>query len=232
MLFTTYEQLLNKYNESTSHRYFKKLDIEVRQFMRDQIELNIDKLIEYAYAGEKNTNIELPKGIRDVSFCAEKRITKKSVTVDFSDGVGSTESTTYYSFILNEFYKVCHFEPEKTATRTIAIRFHHWKQFLQLFGVDRKDIPLSLRNYKSRPFIPYAGNTMLSDVDPIMRIVDPASKKWRNGIVVCIQLNGRLSNKFKKKHTKYKNAIVTLDGNILDHDDQSVIDQYKAMFIR
>lgn len=81
----------------------------------------------------------------------------------------------------------------KKPIKTIHIR--HWAQLQKLVGGDRNAIPPFYRCYKAHNFVPYVGNSILDNVNPLTRIEDPCTEKEPNGINIQVFLCGVCANK-------------------------------------
>jgi len=104
----------------------------------------------------------------------------------------------------------CDFNVKKPI-KTIHVR--HWSQLQHLVGGDRSTIPAFYRCYKAHNFVPYTGNSILDNVNPLTRIEDPCTEENPNGINVQVFLCGVCAN--KRLRGKPDNLI--WDGQKLVH---------------
>lgn len=87
--------------------------------------------------------------------------------------------------------------------KTIGISVIHYRQLMWLCGTkDRNKLPPYYRNFMRHDLIPYHGNTLLDNVNPIYTVKDPCSAKHSNGFGINIHLCGYCINRLKKQHRK------------------------------
>ena len=82
------------------------------------------------------------------------------------------------------------------------IMFHvaHYLQLMKLLGItDRMALPLYFRNFKSHEFLPYYGNSILSNVHPYAQLKDPCSERFVNGFKVNVYLCKTCLKKLQKE---------------------------------
>lgn len=79
-------------------------------------------------------------------------------------------------------------------------RIRHWTQLCWLFGLKREDLPRCLQNFRAHEYVPYEGNSILGNVNPITQIQDKMSRQYSNGLVLQFW-SGK--NVFKKMLKKY-----------------------------
>jgi len=89
----------------------------------------------------------------------------------------------------------CDFHVKKPV-KTIHIR--HWHQFQHLVGGDREMIPPYFRCYKAHNFVPYTGNSILDNSNPLTLLRDHCTQEDPNGISIQIFLCGFCANKRMK----------------------------------
>jgi len=99
----------------------------------------------------------------------------------------------------------------KKPIKTIHIR--HWSQLKHLLGGDRDAIPPFYRCFKAHNFVPYTGNSILDNTNPLTRIEDPCTDENPNGINIQIFLCGVCAN----KRLKGKPDNLVWDGKELIH---------------
>lgn len=99
----------------------------------------------------------------------------------------------------------------KKPIKTINIR--HWTQLQLLVGGDRNAITPFYRCYKAHNFVPYTGNSILDNTNPLTRIEDPCTEENPNGINIQIFLCGVCAN----KRLKGKPDNLVWDGKQLIH---------------
>lgn len=88
----------------------------------------------------------------------------------------------------------------------ISINVVHYKQLMWLCGVtDRSKLPPYYRNYMRSDLIPYHGNTLLDNVNPIYTVKDPCSNKHPNGFGITFYLCGYCRNRLMKQFNKGEN---------------------------
>ena len=101
--------------------------------------------------------------------------------------------------------------------RTIGISVIHYRQLMWLCGTtDRNKLPPYYRNFMRHDLIPYHGNTLLDNVNPIYTIKDPCSAKHSNGFGINVHLCGYCMNRLKKQHWKGETVYLHFSLNKTD----------------
>lgn len=101
----------------------------------------------------------------------------------------------------------------------VRVSFKHYKFICAMLGLEREDLPQTFRNYMSWMFVPYKGNSILDDINPMHLVTDPLSEKRSNGISVIIPLCGNCIRKYAKMYRKWEKSLVVYDsekGEVVD----------------
>ncbi|BBI90524.1 hypothetical protein HYO65_gp132 [Tenacibaculum phage PTm1] len=216
-------EVQNVYDESkknpSNQRWYSQYSLDIKNWLMDGLRDNLDTILKLVYSGNK-VFMELPSTID--THCnfggGVPQYTKKYVEL--------TSYSSYADAWLNEDMYWCIYNDEQTAKRSVMFSIKHYWQMMELTNTpNRKDLPKSLAMYKCSNLIPYVGNTILRDTDPLMRLYDPASKAFSNGIDVMFKVSGRSDNKLKKKYFKYDKCIKMLDGTFMNMEE--FITKYK-----
>lgn len=90
----------------------------------------------------------------------------------------------------------------------IQFKIFSYKQLCVMLGISRKDLPYTFQNYVSNVLTPYAGNTILDNVNPEYKIKDYRSRRFENCYAIGVPLNKSCFNKLMKKYRKFKKSLV------------------------
>lgn len=104
----------------------------------------------------------------------------------------------------------------KTQSSGYITYFHikKWTDLCYLLDCEREDLPYSYRNYHWHGLVPYGGNRILQDTNPIHNIADPMSKDYPNGIYLTFSYCGRCAKQINKDIY----LLVDEDKNVIKHE--------------
>ena len=118
----------------------------------------------------------------------------------------------------------CSNSDAKAVAKGVRMWICHHNFISALLGVKRTDLPQVFQNYMSHHFVPYVGNSILEDINPMYLVEDPMSEKRPNGISVWYPFCGNCIRKYQKKYKKFENALIIYDSaenrilDVVDYD--------------
>lgn len=207
---------LNKSSEKEGKRY-SKFDIDIKNWLCEKVRENLDKLLPLIYSGTEHTFFEHSVRMSNMytSFGNPDRKTLTTL---------STTTTHGYTMgqLINEDSYFCIIDGDEHAreiTRRKRLEFDNWEQICKLLDLKYEDLPLSISNFRTHRFKPSIGNTMLSDVDPLLRLRDPMSERYTNGLTLTIGLCRYADNRLQRKYKVSEQTVVTNDLQIIPYEE-------------
>lgn len=119
------------------------------------------------------------------------------------------KSSTYIEDCFPSLYipiDQCH---HNDASRLALFVCKSWHDLCLLCGCTRDELPDNFKNYKYFQLLPYYGNPILDNVDPVLRATceEPMQRKYPNRFVVGLDI-AKETYKELKKHNKTKDLYV------------------------
>jgi hypothetical protein len=105
--------------------------------------------------------------------------------------------------------KICN---NHTESKNIILSFDSAKQVQLMFGMKWEEIPDWFKLYKSSVLIPYHGNSILDNVNPLAMMQDNVSLSYQNGFKIGIHMCGYCFNRLVKQYKKYDKANINYDA--------------------
>jgi hypothetical protein len=104
----------------------------------------------------------------------------------------------------------------KTQSSHFYTYFHikKWSDLCYILDCERDDLPYGYQNYHYYGLIPYKGNTLLQDTNPLYNITDPMSKDYSNGIYLTFSYCGWCAKKINKGNY----LLVDEEKNVIKHE--------------
>lgn len=207
--------------------YYEANYMKERGEMENVIMEHLDSLLPYIFAGDEvllvdihllynrrdfaavNGNLTVVKFSRLYYDTADEHRNHKWLSGDI------TASKKPNGRRHDKYCNGCGIETSKGA----VVSFHHWKEFVRLLSVKRTDIPQSMRNYTAHYYEPYAGNSILDNVNPIHLLGDPFSRRNPNGFDVAIPFCGNCMRKMKKRYRVAENAVILFNSKAGEVDE-------------
>lgn len=93
----------------------------------------------------------------------------------------------------------------------LQLKIYSYKELCGILKVKREQLPYTFQNYTANLYVPYIGNTILDNVNPEYKILDPRSRELQHYYSIGIPLNKRCFNKLRKKYWKYEKSLVTIN---------------------
>lgn len=88
---------------------------------------------------------------------------------------------------------------QNTARVVKRIEIRHYQELMWLLGLtDRKQLPKYYRQYRAHNMIPYKGNSNLDQTHPYLRLRDPCSERYSNGMKFDMFMCKTCYNKIKQ----------------------------------
>lgn len=100
------------------------------------------------------------------------------------------------------------------ASRQFDLNVDHYKELMFLTRLDREQLPLYYRFYRSHLLIPYHGNSILDNVHPFAMIEHPSWNKYPNGIFIQVFLCKRCCKKLKAQYFISEKTVILPDHSI------------------
>lgn len=136
---------------------------------------------------------------------SEKEGLNKKTILSFAEYHYKYKKSTQFQIIGNEDYedRMCIFKDHKVKTWLI-LTFIDYRQFLEFFEIDKKDVPKRLTDYLHCQKEKYNGNSILDDLDPVDEISDPyftqeGHGRYGKSLEVATPLCKRCKNKYSKE---------------------------------
>lgn len=134
-------------------------------------------------------------------------------TLCFSD-INLKNDKLYKGYVLKSTCSKC--DVRKNNDKENTIKIHHFAQLMYYLGIDdRTKLPKSFMNFKSDQFIPYAGNTILDNVNPIFKIRNDFNYKHRNGFNLKLGLCRICERRFERNNSSIFCAVINKQGKLL-----------------
>lgn len=93
----------------------------------------------------------------------------------------------------------------------LQLKIYSYKELCGILRVKREQLPYTFQNYTANLYVPYYGNTILDNVNPEYKVLDPRSRELQHYYSIGIPLNKRCFNKLRKKYWKYEKSLVTIN---------------------
>ena len=93
----------------------------------------------------------------------------------------------------------------------LQLKIYTYKELCGILKVKREQLPYTFQNYTANLYVPYYGNTILDNVNPEYKVLDPRSRELQHYYSIGIPLNKRCFNKLRKKYWKYEKSLVTIN---------------------
>ena len=101
-------------------------------------------------------------------------------------------------------------------SKYVVFNVYSAKNLQKLMKMKWEEIPDWFKLYKYHGFIPYHGNSILDNVDPLAMINDNLSHMKANGFSLSICMCGYCYRRFKKQYKKYEKALITIDYDTME----------------
>lgn len=179
------------------------------------VKKNIKKLLPYIFAGNKVYINDLDNPRDKIPHFG----TGNSLSCLFAHEHDKNEKfSTYEKSILSN----------EQATTCIYIYFHHYKELMTLMNLKREDIPSTFRYYMSNDYMPYIGNSILNNINPLYEMMerDFASRDYVNGLTVYIPFRKTETNKLYKTHKIGDEVIINIHGKTCRIDSVVLVDNF------
>lgn len=96
-------------------------------------------------------------------------------------------------------------------SKRIEFCLYSARELQVLFGLKWEEIPDWFKLYRSSGLIPYHGNSILRNVDPLAMVEDNVSKRFPNGFPIVIKACGWCHKKFVKEYKKWQRGLIRYD---------------------
>lgn len=119
------------------------------------------------------------------------------------------KSSTYIEDCFPHLYIPIDKKHNADASRLALFVCKSWHDLCLLCGCTRDELPDNFKNYKYFQFLPYYGNPILDNVDPVLQATctEPMQNKYPNRFVVGLDI-AKETYKELKKHNKTKDLYV------------------------
>lgn len=93
----------------------------------------------------------------------------------------------------------------------LQLKIYTYKELCGILKIKREQLPYTFQNYTANLYMPYYGNTILDNVNPEYKVIDPRSREAQYYYSIGIPLNKRCFNKLRKKYWKYEKSLVIIN---------------------
>ena len=107
----------------------------------------------------------------------------------------------------------CHCDSRANA-KFFNIECKSWRLLQYVCDCEREELPINFQNYNAHIFIPYIGNPILDDVDPVLNACtkEPMQQEYQNRFLVKFGLCQECLEKFDYRKKRKPECWITIDG--------------------
>lgn len=176
---------------------------EAHEWLEEQFAKNYDEIVkrmmlakDITFIGSRNVRSGFTTDMEDAE-CGSvfEMLDKKGVYSKRGNGIGKSEYREEECF---ECRKTRLAPNQSRIVKRIEIR--HYKELMWLLGyTDRKQLHKYFRQYRAHDLIPYSGNSILDQTHPYLRLNDPCSRYYSNGMSYDMFMCKTCYNKIKQQ---------------------------------
>lgn len=112
---------------------------------------------------------------------------------------------------------ICNCCNKHHASVTVSIEIKTYLDIIFLLGLkDKYELPQYFRAFRTHSYLPYDGNSILDNTNPLAQLRDPCSRGYTNGLEINILLCKTCYKKLNKQYNAYSYPVVLVpnpDGN-------------------
>lgn len=102
----------------------------------------------------------------------------------------------------------------RTGAKFFNIECKSWRLLQYACDCEREELPINFQNYNAHIFIPYIGNTILDDVDPVLNACtnEPMQRSEPNRFFIKYRLCRKCLETFDYRQKRKPECWITIDG--------------------
>lgn len=157
-----------------------------RRKLIDLISKQEDHILSFAMCAKKMYEMR-----NDVSFGSDNK-DRKVLIYQWERSEESKLSQGFYHCVS------CKKTIQERVKTWISFRINNYQQFVDILGIERNELPKSYRFFASNICVPYSGNSILDNINPLLDAVERLPTYGCNDYKFSIMLCGRCFNKLIK----------------------------------